>query len=210
MKQTKTEAKNDTQKAKTSLIKIIIIIAIIISINTLGPLIHIKIETAKYNEQQEIIKLEEQKIELEAEKTAVFKKNGFTKKYYTLENDLDKIKEKIASKESTISFRYTFLPIIVTAVLVAILLFGFVLSIIISDVKRFSHSFPKSSHHMNIHKQVADQQKVVFDLLNRRIQQEELKNTKLKPLKCPSCKANVEHDATKCEYCGTSLIRVKK
>lgn len=210
MKRIKKTEEIDTQKEKTKLIKIIILIAIIICIFAFGPTLYNKFETAKYNEQQEVKKLEDKKIDIEVEQKAEFKEEGFTKKYYTLENDLNDIKSEITKKEASITFRYTFLPIIVTAIIVAAFLIGFVIKLIVSDMNKMTPSFNHLGHHARLSKQVADQQKVVFDLLNRKITQEELANTKLKPLKCPSCKANVEHGAKKCEYCGTSLIRVKK
>jgi rRNA maturation endonuclease Nob1 len=77
-------------------------------------------------------------------------------------------------------------------------------------MNKMTPAFNRFSQQARLHQQVADQQKVVFDMLNRKIVQEEMSNTKLKPLKCPSCKANVDHNAKKCEYCGTSLIREKK
>jgi flagellar basal body-associated protein FliL len=210
MNRIKKVEEQDTQKEKVKLIKIIILVAVIICILAFGPTLYNKFETAKYNEQQEVKKLEDKKIDLELAQKAEFKEEGFTKKYYTLENDMNDIKSKIAKKEASITFKYTFLPIIVTAIIVAVLLIVFVIKIIVSDMNKMTPAFSNLGYHARIQKQVADQQKVVFDLLNRKITQEELANTKLKPLKCPSCKANVEHGAKKCDYCGTSLIRVKK
>lgn len=210
MKRIKKTEDQDTKKEKIKLIKIIILLALIICIFAFGPSLYNKFETAKYNEQQEVKKLEDKKIDIEVEKKAEFKENGFTKKYYTLENDLNDIKSEINKKEASIAFRYTFLPIIITAIVVASLLIGFVIKIIVSDMNKMTPAFSRLGHHARMQQQVADQQKVVFDLLNRKITQDELANTKLKPLKCPSCKANVEHGAKKCEYCGTNLIRVKK
>lgn len=210
MKRIKKIEEQDTQKEKIKLVKIIILVAVIICVFAFGPTLYNKFETAKYNEQQEVKKLEDKKIDIEVEKKAEFKENGFTKKYYTLENDLNDMNSEINKKEASITFRYTFLPIIVTAIIVAALLIGFVIKLIVTDMNKMTPSFSRLGYHARLHQQVADQQKVVFDLLNRKITQEELSNTKLKPLKCPSCKANVEHGAKKCEYCGTSLIRVKK
>ena len=210
MNRIKKVEETSTHKVKFSLIKIGILVLAIISIVIFGPIVYNKIDTAKYNAQQEVEKLKDKKIDIELEKKAEFKENGFTKKYYTLENDIDKINGEINSKEGSITFKYTFLPIIITAIIVAVLMFLFIINIVVSDMNKMTRSISKNGSHMNLHKQVADQQKVVFDMLNRRIEQVEMANTKLKPLKCPSCKANVEHDAKKCEYCGTSLIRVKK
>ena len=132
MKRIKKTEEIDTQKEKTKLIKIIILIAIIICIFAFGPTLYNKFETAKYNEQQEVKKLEDKKIDIEVEQKAEFKEEGFTKKYYTLENDMNNIKSEIAKKEASITFKYTFLPIIVTAIIVAAFLIGFV---IVFDIK---------------------------------------------------------------------------
>ena len=203
------EPKNIEKKNIGKYIRIGILVLLVVLAIGFGPTIYDKFETSKYNAEKSLEKLEEKKIDLDVEQNAEFKENGFSKKYYTLENDIDKVREDIAIKKASISFKYTFLPIIVSAVLVAIVLFGIIINIVVSDMKKMTPAFNRLGKNFAHHQQVMDQQKAVFDLLNRRIEQEDLKNTKLKPLKCPSCKANVEHGAKKCEYCGTSLIREK-
>lgn len=204
-KQVKTEKKKISGYIFMGFIFLIVISAIIF-----GPKVYQKVNIGKENEIKKIEKLEKENINLEVEKDTEFENNGFSKKYYELDNKIDKNKNKITAAEANITFKYTFLPIIITTALVAFVLFGIVFNIMVSDMKKMTPKLNKLGKTFGVNQQVSEQQKAIFDLLNRRLEQEELKNTKLKPLKCPSCKANIEHNAKKCDYCGTSLIREKK
>lgn len=188
-------------KEKSKLKKVIITLLIIVAIIALAissPFIYKAIDAAKKSEEKTLEALKEQKVDLEIQKNDEFFDNSFSKKYYELKDQLNDINIQITTLEASITFRYTFLPIIIVALIVVIGGISLVINIVVKDFQKMT---PKLNHAAF---RLRPYDKTV---LNRH----DINHpTKLKPLKCPSCKANLEHGALKCEYCGTSVIKVKK
>ena len=188
-------------KEKSKLKKVIITLLIIVAIIALAissPFIYKAIDAAKKSEEKTLEALKEQKVDLEIQKNDEFFDNSFSKKYYELKDQLNDINIQITTLEASITFRYTFLPIIIIALIVVIGGISLVINIMVKDFQKMT---PKLNHAAF---RLRPYDKTV---LNRH----DINHpTKLKPLKCPSCKANLEHGALKCEYCGTSVIKVKK
>lgn len=196
--------------------KIIIGIVILILVATL-PFLISKVNEKNSKIKTEIVELKEQQSDLKVKKNQEFTSNGFTKYYYELEEELLNTQQKIKDNEMKIETSSVLLilggVIIIFIVIgtIFIRLTSFSFSRILSfGGKDGKNHFSLFSSFSNTHKTILNHQERIFNIIDKRLEQEELKNTKLKALKCPSCRANVSHDATKCEYCGTSLIKVKK
>jgi H+/gluconate symporter-like permease len=198
----KEETKKDNKKIK--IIIALIIAAVLIALTPFG--------INWYKESKSEVKVSIQKLEdeldtLEKEKHEVFMDEGFSDSYYDLAEEIDKVSTELASKQAGLVIKYNILPIIIIGIIVAI-------AIAITIGKIIAKSFdsiPKTNNVIQNHHRIQmGQHKVVLDIIDRRLDEESKKETKLKPLKCPSCKANISHEATKCEYCGTSVVKVKK
>lgn len=208
------EQLNQMKKKKKS--KIIIGIIILILIATL-PFVIPKINEQQSKIDNEIAELQDKQTDLKAQKSQEFKINGFTKKYYEIEQELSNINQQIQDKEmKQESFFVIFILggavlffIIIVSTFIRFTSFSFSRVLSFGGKNGESH-FSLFNSFSNTHKTILNHQERIFNIIDKSLEQEELKNTKLKALKCPSCKANVSHDATKCEYCGTNLIKVKK
>jgi uncharacterized protein YpmB len=188
-------------KEKSKLKKVIITILIIVAIIALvisSPFIYKAIDAAKKSEEKTLEALKEQKVDLEIQKNDEFFDNSFSKKYYELKDQLNDINVQITTLEASITFRYTFLPIIIIALIVVIGGISLVINIVVKDFQKMTPKLNHAAFRLRPYDKT---------ILNRH---DINPPTKLKPLKCPSCKANLEHGALKCEYCGTSVIKVKK
>lgn len=187
------------EKSKTKkIITIILIIAAVVALVISSPFIYKAVDAAKKSEEKTLETLKEQKVDLEIQKNDEFFDNSFSKKYYELKDQLNDINVQITTLEASIAFRYNFLPIIIIALIVVIGGISLVINIMVKDFQKMT---PKLNHTAF---RIRPYDRTV---LNRH---DIDRPTKLKPLKCPSCKANLEHGALKCEYCGTSVIKVKK
>ena len=195
MKKQTTKKPTKTKKYLTIILIAIIIVALIIS----SPAIYTAMNNAKADEEKTLEVLKTQKIEKELEKDKEFKSDGFSQKYYELKDELNDLNIKVNTLEASITFKYTFLPIIIIALVVVVGGFSLVISIIVKDFQKMTPNLKQ----IQLRIQPADPRTI----LNR---YEPERPTKLKPLKCPSCKANLEHGAVKCEYCGTSVVKEKK
>ncbi len=204
VKETKVKDENKKDNKKIKIIIALVIAAILIAITPFG--------ISWYKESKSEVKVSIQKLEdeldtLEQEKHDVFMDEGFSDRYYELAKEIDKVSTELASKQAGLVIKYNILPIIIIGIIAAI-------SIAITVGKIIAKSFdniPKTNNVIqNQHRVQMGQHKVVLDIIDRRLDEESKKETKLKPLKCPSCKANISHEATKCEYCGTSIVKVKK
>lgn len=186
--------KSKIKKIITTILIIVVIIALVVS----SPFIYKAIDAAKTKEEKILETLKNQEIELDVQQNEEFKDNGFSKKYYELKEQIKDISFQVTSLEASITFRYTFLPIIIIALIVVIGGISFVINIIVKDFQKMTPKLNHTAFRLRPHDKT---------VLNRH----DINHpTKLKPLKCPSCKANLEHGALKCEYCGTSVIKVKK
>lgn len=196
MTKTKPEVK-EKSKLKKVIITILIIVAIIALVIS-SPFIYKAIDAAKKSEEKTLEALKEQKVDLEIQKNDEFFDNSFSKKYYELKDQLNDINVQITTLEASITFRYTFLPIIIIALIVVIGGISLVINIMVKDFQKMTPKLNHAAFRLRPYDKT---------ILNRH----DINHpTKLKPLKCPSCKANLEHGALKCEYCGTSVIKVKK
>jgi len=201
-KEIKKEDKKDNKK-----IKIIIAVIIALVLIALAPF-----GISWYKESRNEVKVSIQKLEdeldtLEQEKHEVFMDEGFSDRYYELAKKIDKVSTELVSKEAGLVIKYTILPIIIIGIIIVV-----TIAITIGKLiaKSFNNITTTTTNIQNQHKVQMGRHKVVLDIIDRRLDEESKKETKLKPLKCPSCKANISHEATKCEYCGTSVIKVKK
>lgn len=188
-------------KEKSKLKKVIITILIIVAIIALAissPFIYKAIDASKAKEEKILETLKKQEIELGVQEKEEFKDNGFSKKYYELKEQLKDVSFQVTSLEASITFKYTFLPIIIIALIVVIGGISLVINIVVKDFQKMTPKLNHAAFRLRPYDKT---------ILNRH----DINHpTKLKPLKCPSCKANLEHGALKCEYCGTSVIKVKK
>lgn len=197
-KEIKKEDKKDNKK-----IKIIIAVIIALVLIALAPF-----GISWYKESRNEVKVSIQKLEdeldtLEQEKHEVFMDEGFSDRYYELAKEIDTVSTELVSKEAGLVIKYTILPIIIIGIIIVV-----TIAITIGKLiaKSFNNITTTTTNIQNQHKVQMGRHKVVLDIIDRRLDEE----SKLKPLKCPSCKANISHEATKCEYCGTSVIKVKK
>lgn len=201
-KQKKEEPKKDNQKIK--IIIALIIAAVLIALTPFG--------INWYKESKSEVKVSIQKLEdeldiLEQEKHEVFMDEGFSNRYYELAKKIDKVSTELVYKEDSLVIKYTILPIIIIGIIIVVTIAITIAKLI---AKSFNNITTTTTNIQNQHKVEMGHHKVVLDIIDRRLDEESKKETKLKPLKCPSCKANISHEATKCEYCGTSVITVKK
>ena len=202
---TKQETKKEENKPK-NIKKIIITVIIILALIIGTPFGYNFYKESKSEAKINIQKLEDELDTLEQEKHEVFMDEAFSDRYYELAKEIDEVSTKLTASKANLTIMYNILPIIIIGVIVVILAGIALGKLIASSFSKMTFASPVS----NQHKVVMGQHKVVLDIVDRRLKEESNKDTKLKPLKCPSCKANVDHEATKCEYCGTSLIKVKK
>ena len=194
----KEEPKKDTKK-----IKIIIAIIAVIILIAIAPFGIKWYKESKSDTRVAIQQLKDEIDLLEKDQQDIFMNSGFSDEYYEKAKEIDKLSIELVSKETGLTVKYTILPIIIIGITVVTTL-GILLAKLIAksfDNITFNNQLETNKKHLR-----AKQQKVVLDVIDRRNNEE----TKIKALKCPSCKANISHDATKCEYCGTSLVKVKK
>lgn len=197
-KEIKKEDKKDNKK-----IKIIIAVIIALVLIALAPFGINWYKESRNEVKVSIQKLEDELDTLEQEKHEVFMDEGFSDRYYELAKEIDTVSTELVSKEAGLVIKYTILPIIIIGIIIVV-----TIAITIGKLiaKSFNNITTTTTNIQNQHKVQMGRHKVVLDIIDRRLDEE----SKLKPLKCPSCKANISHEATKCEYCGTSVIKVKK
>ena len=202
-----TTTKKEEPKKTKKVVLIVIAILIAISLIAIAPIGIKTFKESKVKQQVKIEKIENEIIELEQQKQEEFFDNAFSDKYYDLATEIKEANMELSAAKSGLTIKYTILPIIVIIVIMTIALFTIVIKTMVSG---FNSLKPPTHSPFQNHRVQMGQHKVVLDIIDRRLKDEQNKDIKLKPLKCPSCRANVEHEATKCEYCGTSLIKVKK
>lgn len=183
--------KNENQNKPNNLTKIILIIFAIIMFTIIGFTI-VNNRTNKEKAEQKIAELKEEKITLSAKKNEEFTSNGFTEEYYRLQQELTDVQKELSHLELNSDTSFIFIPII----MVSLVSFGIIFIVftnVISGFRRTHDTFD-----------------LVHDVIRTRLKEHELHSTKITSVKCPSCKASMDPNATECEYCGTKVQRVKK
>lgn len=183
--------KNETQTKPNNLLKIMIIVLAVIMFTIIGVTI-INNKNNKLETEEKIAELKEEKITLSAKKNEEFKNNGFTEEYYRLQQELTDVQKELSRLELNSDTSFIFIPIIMVS-LVAFGIIFIVFTNVISGFRRTHDTFD-----------------LVHDVIRTRLQEQQLHNTKIDSVKCPSCKASMDPNATECEYCGTKVTRVRK
>lgn len=183
--------KNETQNKPNNLIKIMIIVLAVIMFTIIGVTV-INNKNNKLETEQKISELKEEKISLSAKKNEEFRNNGFTEEYYRLQQELTDVQKELSHLELNSDTSFIFIPII----MISLVAFGIIFIVFTNVISRF-----RRTH---------DTFDLVHDVIRTRLQEQQLQSTKIAPVKCPSCKASMDPNATECEYCGTKVTRVRK
>lgn len=203
----KEEPKETTNKVeKKPITKKIIIIAIVVILLALSPFGVKWFTESKQNDVAKIETLEKELKVLEKKQDQEFDNFAFSGNYYTLAEEIAEKHLEIEAAKASLTIKYTIVPIIAGCVLLFILILVFAISAMVSGFNKIDEQAAKTRKARQAERVKMGRHKIVLDVIDRRNNED----VKLKPLKCPSCNASVEHDAKKCEYCGTSLIKVKK
>lgn len=180
-------------------LKIAIVLVLVISF-LIGGFIIAKGLIPNKDNSKRLEEVKERLIDARVEQDQEFKKNGFSKKFYLLQDEIDDLNEEKYNLEKQNHTGSNLVHIIPG---IFIIIFGCVVSIMIFASTHISKAF-SSIDYSNIDKNISE----TMESVNENIKQQTKKNKKFVAAKCPNCgSALKDADSQVCEYCDQTIIR---
>ena len=187
-------------------LKIAIVLVLVISF-TIGGFIISKGLIPNKDNSKRLEEVKERLIDARVEQDQEFKKNGFSKKFYLLQDEIDDLNEEKYNLEKQNHTGSNLVHIIPG---IFIIIFGCSIAGMIYSSTHITKSI-SSMDFSNINKSFDSVNKNInetIEAVSENIKQQTKKNKKFVAAKCPNCgSALKDADTQVCEYCDQTIIR---